>query len=439
MYVQILFLNDRVVDWSSTFIQSFLNEMKAEIITIGDEILIGQIVDTNSAWMANLLYNHGIEVAQITSITDEKNHIVNALDDVQTRADLILITGGLGPTKDDITKDTLCAYFNDHLEFRQDVFNQVKSLFDSYGVKMPAINRHQAEVPSTCITLMNKKGTAPGMWFRRNNKVIVSMPGVPYEMKYLMEQEVLPRVKTEFETPELVYKTILTQGIGESSLMEILGGWENTVLNDDLRLAWLPAAGKVRLRVSGKGSSRIALEAKIATYVKQLPALIPDHYVGHETDALEVEVGNLLKKKGWTVSTAESCTGGNIAHMLTAIAGSSAYFEGSIVSYSNKVKETVLGVSWESIKKHGAVSKQVVEEMVSGVRQKLGTDCAIATSGIAGPDGGSANKPVGTIWIAVATPAGVLSERFQFGNDREKNILRASQTALHLLQKELLK
>ena len=413
--------------------------MKAEIITIGDEILIGQIVDTNSAWMANILFDHGIEVAQITSITDEKNHIVNALEDAQTRADLILITGGLGPTKDDITKATLCAYFDDQLEFRQDVFNQVKSLFDSYGVEMPEVNRYQAEVPSKCITLMNKKGTAPGMWFRHNEKVIVSMPGVPYEMKYLMEHEVLPRVKTEFDTPELVYKTVLTQGIGESSLMEILGGWENTVLDDDLKLAWLPAAGKVRLRVSGKGTSRIALKTKIATYVKQLPALIPAHYVGYETDALEVEIGNLLKKKEWTVSTAESCTGGNIAQLLTSIAGSSAYFEGSVVSYSNKVKETILGVSWESIKRHGAVSKQVVEEMVSGVRHKLGTDCAIATSGIAGPDGGTDDKPVGTVWIAVATPLGVISERFQFGKDREKNILRSSQTALHLLQKELLK
>ena len=413
--------------------------MKAEIITIGDEILIGQIVDTNSAWMANILFDHGIEVAQITSITDEKNHIVNALEAAQTRADLILITGGLGPTKDDITKATLCAYFDDQLEFRQDVFNQVKSLFDSYGVEMPEVNRHQAEVPSKCITLMNKKGTAPGMWFRHNEKVIVSMPGVPYEMKYLMEHEVLPRVKTEFDTPELVYKTVLTQGIGESSLMEILGGWENTVLDDDLKLAWLPAAGKVRLRLSGKGTSRIAIETKIATYIKQLPTLIPAHYVGYETDALEVEIGNLLKKKEWTVSTAESCTGGNIAHLLTSIAGSSAYFEGSVVSYSNKVKETILGVSWESIKRHGAVSKQVVEEMVSGVRHKLGTDCAIATSGIAGPDGGTDDKPVGTVWIAVATPKGVVSERFQFGTDREKNILRSSQTALHLLQKELLK
>ena len=413
--------------------------MKAEIITIGDEILIGQIVDTNSAWMANILFDHGIEVAQITSITDEKNHIVNALEDAQTRADLILITGGLGPTKDDITKATLCAYFDDQLEFRQDVFNQVKSLFDSYGVEMPEVNRHQAEVPSKCITLMNKKGTAPGMWFRHNEKVIVSMPGVPYEMKYLMEHEVLPRVKTEFDTPELVYKTVLTQGIGESSLMEILGGWENTVLDDDLKLAWLPAAGKVRLRVSGKGTSRIAIETKIATYIKQLPTLIPAHYVGYETDALEAEIGNLLKKKEWTVSTAESCTGGNIARLLTSIAGSSAYFEGSVVSYSNKVKETILGVSWESIKRHGAVSKQVVEEMVSGVRHKLGTDCAIATSGIAGPDGGTDDKPVGTVWIAVATPKGVVSERFQFGTDREKNILRSSQTALHLLQKELLK
>lgn len=413
--------------------------MKAEIITIGDEILIGQIVDTNSAWMANLLYDHGIEVAQITSITDEKTHIKTAIDDAIKKADLILMTGGLGPTKDDITKDTLCEYFEDELEFRQDVFDQVKSLFDSYGIEMPSINRLQAELPSKCTTLMNKKGTAPGMWFKIGNKVLVSMPGVPYEMKYLMEHEVMPKVKNDFKTPELVYKTVLTQGIGESSLMEILGGWESTVLNDDLRLAWLPAAGKVRLRVSGKGTSRIALEAKIAQYIKQLPALIPEHYVGFEADTLEVEIGELLKKKGWTVSTAESCTGGNIAHLITSISGSSAYFEGSIVAYSNTIKETALGVSWESLKKHGAVSKQVAEEMVVGAQKKLGTDCAIATTGIAGPKGGTEDKPVGTIWIAAATPRGVVSERFQFGKDREKNISRSSQTALHLLQKELLK
>ncbi len=413
--------------------------MLAEIITIGDEILIGQIVDTNSAWMANILHEHGIEVKQITSISDDKKHIVEALDQAFLRADILLMTGGLGPTKDDITKETLCEYFDDSLEFRPEVLAQVEALFQSYGVPMPPVNRMQAEVPSKSVTLMNKKGTAPGMWFNKGNKVLVSMPGVPYEMKYLVEHEVLPRIKKQFDTPELVYQTVLTQGIGESSLMEILGGWENTVLSAGLKLAWLPAAGKVRLRVSGKGSSRMSLEAKISEYVNQLPALIPEHYVGFDTVELEIIVGKLLLEKGCTLSTAESCTGGYIAHLITSVPGSSAYFEGSVVTYSNRIKETTLGVHWESLKKHGAVSKQVVEEMAVGVRKKMKTSFSVATSGVAGPDGGTKSKPVGTIWIAVSGPNGVVSEKFQFGNDREKNILRSAQAALRMLQKEILK
>lgn len=413
--------------------------VKAELITIGDEILIGQIVDTNSAWMADILHDNGIEVHQITSISDEAKQIKLTLDQAFERSDIILMTGGLGPTKDDITKSVLCEYFSDKLEFREDIFNQVQSLFASYGVEMPAVNKHQAEVPSSCTTLMNIKGTAPGMWFNHNDKVLVSMPGVPYEMKYLVEHEVLPRVKKQFKAPELVYQTVLTQGIGESSLMELLSGWENAVLDADLKLAWLPAAGKVRLRISGKGTSRLSLESKISQYVNQLPALIPEHFVGLESDKLEVIIGDALKESKQTLSTAESCTGGYIAHLITSIAGSSAFFEGTVVSYSNRIKETVLGVRWESLKKHGAVSKQVVEEMAVGVRKKMKTDYSIATSGIAGPDGGTEDKPVGTVWIAVATPSGVISEQFLFGKDREKNILRSAQTALRMLQKEILK
>ncbi len=413
--------------------------VKAELITIGDEILIGQIVDTNSAWMADILHDNGIEVHQITSICDEANQIKETLDRAFERSDIILMTGGLGPTKDDITKSVLCEYFSDKLEFREDIFNQVQSLFASYGVEMPVINKHQAEVPSSCTALMNIKGTAPGMWFNQKGKVLVSMPGVPYEMKYLVEHEVLPRVKKQFKAPVLVYQTVLTQGIGESSLMELLSGWENAVLDADLKLAWLPAAGKVRLRISGKGSSRLSLESKISQYVNQLPALIPEHFVGLESDKLEVIIGDVLKESKQTLSTAESCTGGYIAHLITSIAGSSAFFDGTVVSYSNRIKETVLGVRWESLKKHGAVSKQVVEEMAVGVRKKMKTDYSIATSGIAGPAGGTKDKPVGTVWIAVATPSGVISEQFLFGKDREKNILRSAQTALRMLQKEILK
>ncbi|MBD81250.1 MAG: competence/damage-inducible protein A [Crocinitomicaceae bacterium] len=413
--------------------------MKVEIITIGDEILIGQIVDTNSAWMASQLHEIGIEVAQVSSISDNKKHILDALGQALERADVVLITGGLGPTKDDITKLTLAEYFEDELEFRPEVFEHVKGLFDSLNIPMPEVNREQAMLPSKAKHLMNEKGTAPGMWFEDKGKIVVSMPGVPFEMKYLMTEEILPRLSEKTDSTELVYKTILTQGIGESGLMEHIGGWEDDLLNSGLGLAWLPSMGRVKLRVSGKGDNRIELETKIQKQVDLLKSIIPQYFVGEDVDEIEIAVANLLIEKGWTVSTAESCTGGYVAHRLTSISGSSAYFEGSVVSYSNRIKETVLGVSWESLKKHGAVSKQVVEEMVEGVKQKFDTDCSIATSGIAGPTGGTKEKPVGTVWIAVSTPSGTISQCFRFGKDRDKNIVRSAQTGLRMLQKEILK
>ena len=412
--------------------------MKVEIITIGDEILIGQIVDTNSAFMADLLYENGFEVVQISSIPDSKEHIVNALSQAENRADVILITGGLGPTKDDITKITLAEYFNSKLEFRQEIFNDVQERFSSLNIPMPKINRGQAEIPANAIHLTNKKGTAPGMWFEENKKTFISMPGVPYEMKYLMKAEVIPILQKKYKTKELIYKTVFTQGIGESSLMEIIGDWESELLNQNLSLAWLPSMGRVRLRISARGEDKVLLENKIESEISKLKLLVPDFFVGVDIDEIEVELARLLIDKKWTLSTAESCTGGYIAHKITAVAGSSAYFEGSIVSYSNKIKETLLGVSWQSIKEHDVVSKQVVEEMVSGVKNKFGTDCAIATTGIAGPAGGTKEIPIGTVWIAVSTPEKTISKCFHFGKDRDKNIVRSAQSAMRMLQKELM-
>ncbi|MGB0403996.1 MAG: competence/damage-inducible protein A [Salibacteraceae bacterium] len=413
--------------------------MNVEIITIGDELLIGQITDTNSAWMGKILHDHGYSVVQISSISDEETHIKNALKEAEQRADIILITGGLGPTKDDITKITLANYFGDEMIFHKNVYDHVKSLFDIRNIPMPEINSQQANLPSRCISLKNAKGTAPGMWFNENGKVYVSMPGVPYEMKYLMQNEVIPKLNKKFSRQEFIYKTVLTQGIGESSLMELIGNWESDLLSNNLKLAWLPSAGQVRLRISTKGADRLALESHIDSYVTKLKTIIPDYYVGDDSEAIELIIGNMLRDKKWTVGTAESCTGGYLAHLLSQHSGSSDFFEGSVVSYSNRVKESVLGVSWHSLKEFGAVSKQVVEEMAVGAKRHLGTDCAISTSGIAGPTGGSKDKPVGTIWIAVATPNGVFSEKFRFGTDRQKNIIRASQSALRMLQKEMLK
>lgn len=415
-----------------------MQDIQVEIITIGDEILLGQIVDTNSAWMAEQLYDLGIPVKQITSISDEKEHIVSAMKNATQRVNVVLMTGGLGPTKDDITKTTLAEFFGDQMVFHEDILEHVKALFASRNKRMPEVNRMQAELPSRATPLHNAKGTAPGMWFEENDTVYVSMPGVPYEMKYLMETEVLPRLKEKFNTPELVYRTVLTQGVGESTLMEHLEEWENNLFTIGLKLAWLPSAGKVRLRVSGKSHDRLELETRIQREVDKLKGIIPQYFVGDHSDKFQEIIGELLREKGWTVSTAESCTGGYVAHLITSVSGSSDYFEGSVVSYSNKVKETALGVSWESIKEHGAVSQQVVEEMANGVKQKLNTDCSIATSGVAGPTGGTDEKPVGTVWIAVSTPKGTVSQRFQFGNDREKNISRSAFSALHMLQKEIL-
>ena len=406
--------------------------MDCEIITIGDEILIGQIVDTNSAWMAVALNEIGVSVKQISSVSDEATHITTALDEAKTRAQIILITGGLGPTKDDITKTTLQHYLGGEMVFNDAQFLEIERIFKSYGREVTAINRKQAEVPSTCTCLVNRNGTAPGMWFDTGSHIIVSMPGVPYEMKGLMQAEVLPRLKQRLVLPAIVHRTFRTQGVGESMLAEWISAWEDA-LPKHMKLAYLPSPGEVKLRITAKGADVSVLEQEVANQSVELYTLIGKHIYAEGDTRIEQVVHEQLLKNGKSLSLAESCTGGTIASLLTALPGASKYFTGSLVAYSNKVKVNSLGVSTHTLKNHGAVSEQTVIEMALGACKLFKTDYAVAVSGIAGPDGGSEEKPVGTVWIAVAGPTGEQSRKFRFSTSRERNIRMASLAALKML------
>jgi nicotinamide-nucleotide amidase len=412
--------------------------MQAEIITIGDEILIGQIVDTNSAWMGTLLNENGIKVYQITSVSDNRQHILNALKEASERADIILITGGLGPTRDDITKHTLCEYFNAKLRLDKDILVDVTNIFKKFGREVTEINRKQAEVPENCIPLHNYNGTAPGMWFEEKGKIYVSMPGVPFEMKALMAEEVIPRLKKKFTLPFIMHKNVLTQGIGESALAEKISDWEDSLAVENISLAYLPSPSVVRLRLSTRGTDANKMQDSINRKVAELQKIAGDYIYGYDNDTMESVVGALLLKRKETISTAESCTGGYIAHRITSVAGSSDYFKGAIISYANEIKIKELGVREEVLKEHGAVSQPVVEQMAKAARERLNTDYSIAVSGIAGPGGGTPEKPVGTVWIAIATPKRVFSKRWLFAGNRERNILVTGLTALNMLRKELL-
>ncbi|MEI6487494.1 MAG: competence/damage-inducible protein A [Bacteroidota bacterium] len=416
--------------------------MFAEIITIGDEILIGQIVDTNSAFIGQLLNLNGISVKQITSVSDNREHIIEALNEAKSRADIILITGGLGPTKDDITKKTLCEYFNTTMRFDEDAYTDVVNLFAQYGKEVTATNRLQAEVPAICEVIRNYNGTAPCMWFDVDNKIYVSMPGVPYEMKALMKNQIVPKLKQRFSFPSIFHKTVLTQGIGESHLSDLLTNWEDSLAELNIKLAYLPAPGMVRLRLSTKGNNQQNLMVNVERKIEELKLIIPEYIYGYETfgeenETLEQIIGKLLKSKKQTISTAESCTGGYISHLITKVPGSSDYYVGSVISYSYEIKETELGVSQKILDEQGAVSQPVVEQMARAIQKKYKTDYSIAASGIAGPGGGTNDKPVGTVWIALATPERVIAEKFQFGNHRERNIQKTANAALNLLRKEL--
>lgn len=413
--------------------------MNAEIITIGDEILIGQILDTNSKWLAEELNKIGISIYQITSIQDSKEHILNALKEAQNRSKIVLLTGGLGPTKDDITKLAIAEYFEDNLILNEEIVSHIKTLFEKINYPFTEINRKQALIPSKCIPLKNEFGTAPGMWFFKDSKVVVSLPGVPYEMKGIMKNEVLPKLQQTFQLPFILHKTILTHGMGESMLAAKIEEWENN-LPIFVKLAYLPSFGKVRLRLSAKGTNKDLLDRTINEEVQKLTKLISDIIVGFEdSESLEAVVGKLLTNKSQTISTAESCTGGSIAKMITSIPGASNYFIGSIVAYHASVKVSDLGVSKATIKKHTVVSKEVALEMARGIQQKFNTTYAIATTGNAGPTTDSADKTVGTVFIAIATPYKVIVEEFNFGKPREKVIERTANKALELLHKEILK
>jgi nicotinamide-nucleotide amidase len=414
--------------------------MKATIITIGDEILIGQIVDTNSGFIAKSLDKIGVEINEMISISDNKKHILDTFSTLQNTVDLVIITGGLGPTKDDITKKTFCDYFEDELVVNQEVLAHVTQLIEGfYKRAITQINKDQALVPSKCTVLHNQVGTAPGMWMKKENTVFISLPGVPYEMKYLVENEIIPRVVREYKRPYIIHKTILTYGQGESLVAERIENWENN-LPEFIKLAYLPSPGKVRLRLSARGTDKEKLEAAIDEKVRSLDAIIHDIIVGFEdNETLEVVVGKILTKQNKTLSTAESCTGGKIAEVLTSVSGSSKYFKGSVVSYATEVKINVLGISESLIAAHSVVSSEVVSAMALSVKRMMKTDYAIATTGNAGPLKGDSNAEVGTVFIALATPSEVIVEEFNFGQPREKVIDRAVIKSLEILQKEILK
>lgn len=407
--------------------------MKAEIITIGDEILIGQIVDTNSAWMAEELNQIGVAVVQITSISDNPDHLVNALNEAQTRADVILMTGGLGPTKDDRTKKVLSEYFDSELVLHQTTLDHVTQFFRQRGLDVNLLNHDQALVPACCEVLFNPVGTAPGMWFERNGKTFVSMPGVPFEMKDIMASQVLPRLKGLNGNGVIVHKTVLTIGIPESILAEQLDQWESE-LPEHIHLAYLPSPGLIRLRFSAFGNNKTLLNQQVDEQVEKLKQIIPDAIFGYGNETLASVVGQLLTDKEMTMAAAESCSGGLISHYITSIPGSSRWFKGAVVAYANPVKEKVLMVDSKALNEQGAVSEVVVKQMAEGVRKLLNTNYAVATSGIAGPDGGTNEKPVGTVWIAVAGPKSIIARKFSFSNNRERNIIRTAQTALDMLR-----
>src|SRR6478736_3045179 len=408
----------------------------AEIITIGDEILYGQIVDTNSAWMGTELGKIGIRVKQISSVSDEADAITQAIVDAQTRADLILITGGLGPTRDDITKKTLTDYFQTELKLHEPSLEDVTNLFAQRGRAMTELNKQQAYLPANCTPIRNVIGTAPGMWFNHQDKIIVSMPGVPYEMMRMMSEQVLPKIQESFELPVIIHKVIQTIGIGESFLADQLEEWEDN-LPENIKLAYLPHLAGVRLRLTGLGTDADELEDQLLHELTAVSNLVAKFIFAYGEVSLEETIGMLLNARNMTISTAESCTGGRVAQKLTSIPGSSMYYMGSVVAYDNDVKIKQLNVKAETIDQHGAVSEAVVREMAENVRKIMGTDVGIATSGIAGPGGGTEEKPVGTLCIAYADATKTISKKLYFNKDRELNIEFTAMTLLNLVRQSL--
>jgi len=411
--------------------------MTAKIISIGNELLIGQVINTNAAWIAEQLNLIGINVSEILTISDNGKEIEHAVKSAISTHDLVITTGGLGQTKDDITKQCLAKIFNAKLVVNEMMLTNNIAYFKARGYELTEINRKQAEVPDCCEVIENTCGTAPGMWFNTpNGGILISLAGVPYEMKTMMERDLLPRLKALNGGEIIIHKTIMTHGLGESFLSERIASWEDA-LPSNFKLAYLPSPGILRLRLDASGTDENALNAEVTMQLDELHRLIPELIYGYDNESLESVVFRMLKEKNKTLSIAESCTGGYIAHRITLLPGSSSVFQGSVVAYDNNVKLNLLNVSLKTIEDFGSVSEQCVKEMADGARKLFKTDYAIAVSGVAGPSGGTDEKPVGTVWISVATPEKILAKKFSYGDNRERNILRACLSALNLLRFEL--
>ena len=407
--------------------------MKLDIISIGDELLIGQTLNTNAHWISKEMNAIGFAIREHVSIADTEEAILVAVENSMQNADVVLVTGGLGPTKDDLTMPVLNSYFGGNLVRDEKVYKHIEELITSRGYVMNQNNQDQAIVPDNCKVVHNANGTAPGLWFEKGGRVLVAMPGVPYETKAIITDIVIPWLKAKYELPEIINQMVYTQGVPESMLAEVIADWENR-LPEAIKLAYLPSPGRVKLRLSSVGKNRLVMQSVIDEQVELLKQIIPDNIYSEDSEDLGTYIGGLLRSTDKTLATAESCTGGYISHLITRVAGSSDYYKGSVIAYANEVKIAELNVRSSDIDQFGAVSQQVVEQMAVGVQQKMKTDYAIATSGIAGPTGGSDEKPVGTVWIAVATPGGVVSKKYQFGKLRDVNIERAAMTALGMLR-----
>jgi nicotinamide-nucleotide amidase len=413
-----------------------MKEIFVETIAIGDEILYGQTLDTNSHWISQEMNAIGAKVIRKTTIGDQRQQILNALPEAAGRADIILITGGLGPTKDDITKKTLAEYFDSPIEVNPQALKEVSAYFESRGRTMSGLNLAQAELPVKCQMLSNTVGTAPGMWFEENGKVFISMPGVPHEMKTMMVTQAIPRLKEKFDLPVIRHRMVKTVGIGESALAEMIDQWEDN-LPQHIRLAYLPDLGEVKLRLTAVGDQYEQLEQDIESQIQTLLPLIGDFIYGFGSTTLEEAIGNLLLEQQKTIALAESCTGGYIAHLITRIPGSSRYFQGGMVPYQNEMKINVLGVEHSTLAEHGAVSEPTIVQMANGIRERMQADIGLASSGIAGPDGGTEEKPVGTVWIAVADGKQTLTKKLQLTKNRLLNIELTAVAVLNMLRKSL--
>ena len=410
--------------------------MKADIISIGDELLIGQTVNTNASWLGKELGSRGIRIMQVTAIPDDEEKIIEAFDAALERSEIVIVTGGLGPTKDDITKHTLCKYFDTHLVMHEPTLQKIESFFEKRNRPMLEVNRRQAELPASCEILNNDFGTASGMWFEGEKGILVSLPGVPYEMKGIVSEEVIPRLEQRYELKSLFHVTLMTQGLGESFLADRIGDWEDKVRAAGLGLAYLPSPGLVKLRLTSyEGAER---EGEILTYFKELESRLPQYVFGYGDVTLPDVVGQLLRSKSLTIGTVESCTAGNLAGSITSVSGSSDYFFGSLITYSNALKSSLAYVSSDLIEAHGAVSKEVAEAMALGGQKRLGVDVCVSTTGVAGPTGGSDEKPVGLVYIAIALKDRVVSKEFRFGDDRLRNIQMTVWSALNLVRCEIL-